>query len=148
MTAAIFAILVFLTAMSGALFQPGAWYASLQKPSWTPPNWAFPVVWTILYIFIAIAGYQVWTKVGWSTAMAFWAVQLVLNGVWSYFFFGIQRMDLALIDVGLLWVAILGFIVFAWPVSTLASLLFVPYLLWVSLATVLNLTVLRLNVPT
>lgn len=145
MTAAIFALLVLLTAMSGALFKPGPWYQTLQKPNWTPPNWAFPVVWTILYVMIAYAGYEIWTKAGWSTAMSLWAVQLVLNGAWSFFFFGLKRMDLALVDVGLLWLSIAGFIVVAWPISTVASLLFVPYLAWVSTAALLNFTVMRLN---
>ena len=145
MAAATIVFLVFLAAMSGALFKPGAWYETLRKPSWTPPNWAFPTVWTILYIMIAYAGWDVWTKAGWSLAMAFWIAQLILNGCWSWFFFGLKRMDLALVDVGLLWLAIAGFIMTAWPISALASLFFVPYLLWVSAAGLLNLSVLRLN---
>jgi len=145
MTVAVIVLLVFLTAASGAFFKPGPWYETLNKPWWTPPGWAFPTVWTVLYIMIAYAGWVVWTKAGLSLPMVLWGVQLVLNGAWSYFFFGRQRMDLALVDVGLLWLAIAGFIVAAWPVSQLAALLFVPYLAWVSTAALLNYSVLRLN---
>ncbi|MBN9672861.1 TspO/MBR family protein [Roseibium aggregatum] len=145
MAIAVFVVLVLVTAMSGAVFKPGTWYEALKKPAWTPPNWAFPVVWTLLYIMILFAGWAVWTKAGWSLALAIWAAQLVLNGAWSWLFFGLRRMDLALVDVGLLWLAIAGFILAAWPLSTLSSLLFVPYLMWVSTAFLLNLSVLRLN---
>ncbi|WP_127596848.1 TspO/MBR family protein [Nitratireductor alexandrii] len=145
MAAAIFIVLVILTAASGAVFKPGSWYETLRKPSWTPPNWAFPTVWTILYIMIAYAGWSVWAAAGWSLPLLFWAAQLVLNGMWSWLFFGLRRMGLALGDVALLWLAIAGFIVTAWPVSQLAALLFAPYLVWVTIAGLLNFSVLRLN---
>ncbi|MEE4014851.1 TspO/MBR family protein [Roseibium sp. FZY0029] len=146
MAAAIFVGLVFVAAASGAVFKPGPWYQTLRKPSWTPPNWAFPTVWTLLYIMIAYAGWSVWTAAGWSLPLLFWSVQIVLNGMWSWLFFGLRRMDLALADISLLWFAIAAFIVSAWTVSALASLLFVPYLLWVTTAGALNFSVRRLNV--
>ncbi|MBO9423990.1 tryptophan-rich sensory protein [Labrenzia sp. R4_1] len=145
MAIAVFIGVVFLAAASGAVFKPGPWYEELQKPSWTPPNWAFPVVWTLLYIMIAYAGWSVWAKVGWSSPIVFWALQIVLNAAWSWLFFGLRRMDLALVDVGLLWLAIAGFIVTAWPVSPIAALLFVPYLAWVTTAGLLNRAVQQLN---
>lgn len=145
MAAATIVILVFLTAMSGALFKPGPWYDTLKKPSWTPPNWAFPTVWTVLYIMIAYAGWVVWSEAGWSLALGLWGVQLILNACWSWLFFGLRRMDLALVDVVLLWISIVLFIGVAWPISMLAAGLFVPYLLWVSAAGLLNLSVMRLN---
>jgi benzodiazapine receptor len=145
MAIAVFIGVVFLAAASGAVFKPGPWYEELQKPSWTPPNWAFPVVWTLLYIMIAYAGWSVWSKVGWSLPIAFWALQIVLNAAWSWLFFALRRMDLALVDVGLLWLAIAGFIVTAWPVSPIAALLFVPYLAWVTTAGLLNRAVQQLN---
>lgn len=145
MAAAIFIGLVVLAAASGAVFKPGAWYATLRKPSWTPPKWAFPAVWTVLYIMIAYAGWSIWVEAGWSPPLVFWAIQIVLNAMWSWLFFGLRRMDLALADIGCLWLAIAGFIVTAWPVSALASLLFVPYLLWVTAAGALNFSVRRLN---
>lgn len=145
MAIAVFIGVVFLAAASGAVFKPGPWYEELQKPSWTPPNWAFPVVWTLLYIMIAYAGWSVWSKVGWSLPIVFWALQIVLNAAWSWLFFGLRRMDLALVDVGLLWLAIAGFIVTAWPVSPIAALLFVPYLAWVTTAGLLNRAVQQLT---
>ena len=145
MAIAVFIGVVFLAAASGAVFKPGPWYEELRKPSWTPANWAFPVVWTLLYIMIAYAGWSVWSKVGWSLPIVFWALQIVLNAAWSWLFFGLRRMDLALVDVGLLWLAIAGFIVTAWPVSPLAALLFVPYLAWVTTAGLLNRAVQQLN---
>lgn len=145
MAAAIFIGLVVLAAASGAIFKPGPWYQELRKPSWTPPNWAFPTVWTILYMFIAYAGWSVWEAAGWSLPLMFWGVQLVLNAMWSWLFFGMKRMDLALGDIGLLWLAIAGFIVTAWPVSQIAAVLFLPYLAWVTAAGLLNFSVRRLN---
>jgi tryptophan-rich sensory protein len=140
-----FVVAVVLTASTGAIFKPGAWYETLDKPSWTPPDWAFPVVWSILYLFMAAAGWLVWQSAGWSLALAFWLAQLVLNGAWSWLFFGLRRMDLALADVALLWLCIVLFILLAWPLSTTASLLFLPYLVWVTIAAALNLTVWRMN---
>lgn len=140
-----FMVLCVATASTGAVFQPGAWYEALAKPAWTPPNWAFPVVWTALYIMIALAGWLVWRETGLSAAIVFWGLQLVLNGAWSWLFFGRRRMDLAMIDVSLLWASIAIFILLAWPVSIWAGLLFVPYLVWVSIAAMLNLTVWRMN---
>lgn len=142
---AIILVMVVLMATTGAVFKPGEWYETLQKPSWTPPNWAFPVVWSVLYLMIAAAGWLVWETAGWTLAMAFWCAQLALNGAWSWLFFGRRRMDLAFVDVVLLWLAIAGFVLLAWPISTLASLLFLPYLVWVTVAATLNLTVWRMN---
>jgi len=142
---AVFIVAVIMVAMTGAIFKPGPWYETLEKPSWTPPDWAFPVVWSILYLFIAIAGWLVWQTSGWPLALALWILQLLLNGAWSWLFFGLKRMDLAFVDVSLLWLCIAGFIVIAWPISTTAALLFLPYLVWVSIAAALNLTVWRMN---
>ena len=145
MAAVVFIVIVFAAASSGAIFKPGEWYERLDKPSWTPPKWAFPVVWTILYLFIGYAGWLVWTTAGWSLPMAIWTLQIIVNALWSYFFFGMRRMDLALVDVAVLWLSVAIFILAAWPVAPLASLLFVPYLVWVSAAAALNYSVRRLN---
>ncbi|NBN63100.1 TspO/MBR family protein [Pannonibacter tanglangensis] len=145
MAAAIFACLVLFAAASGAVFKPGTWYASLRKPGWTPPDWAFPVVWSVLYVLIGYAGWRLWTGTGWSLALFFWGLQLAANALWSWLFFGLRRMDLALADLVLLWLAIVGFIVTALPLDPVAALLFLPYLLWVSVAGLLNVSVLRLN---
>ena len=141
----VFVALVFLAACSGALFPPGAWYEKMRKPSWTPPNWVFPAVWTPLYVMIATAGWLVWREAGLSAVIAAWVLQLVANGAWSWLFFGMRRMELALVDLAVMWLAIAAFIVLAWPISNIAALLFVPYLIWVTIAGLLNYSVLRLN---
>lgn len=145
MAAIIFIAIVVVAASSGAIFKPGAWYDGLKKPGWTPPKWAFPVVWTLLYAGIAYAGWVVWVTAGWSLPLLFWGVQIVFNTLWSWVFFGLRRMNLALIDLSLLWLSIVGFIVTAWSVSMVAALVFVPYLAWVTTAGFLNYSVLRLN---
>lgn len=138
-------LLVVLTASSGAFFKPGTWYELLDKPGWTPPNLAFPIVWTSLYVLMVIAGWLVWREAEWSLAMALWLLQLAANALWSALFFGLHRMGLALVDVVALWVLVAAFIVVAWPISAWAAVLFVPYLAWLSLAMALNASILRRN---
>lgn len=140
-----FAAIVFAMATTGALFRPGAWYQALAKPSWTPPSWLFGPVWMILYIMIAIAGWRVWLVGGMSAAIVVWGINIIANGLWSYLMFGINRIDLAFYDIVVLWLTIVGFIVLAWPLDRTAALLFVPYLIWVSYASALNLTIWRIN---
>lgn len=140
-----FLLLVIAAGSSGTIFKPDRWYEDLRKPGWTPPNWAFPVVWTILYLLIAAAGWLVWKAGGWSLAIAFWGAQWLFNSAWSWLFFGRRRMDWALADISLLWLATAGFMVAAWPLSPAASLMFLPYLIWVTTAALLNRAVWRLN---
>lgn len=142
---AVFVLLVVVTASSGVFFQPGEWYQSLRKPFWTPPSWLFGPVWSLLYIMIAIAGWLVWRTDPASPAMWIWALQLVLNGLWSAIFFGQRRMDWAFIEVVFLWLSVAGFILAAYGISPTAALLFVPYLIWVTIAATLNFTVWRMN---
>jgi translocator protein len=141
----VFLLVVFVAAGSGALFSPGPWYKSLKRPSWTPPDWAFPVVWTILYVMIAIAGWLVWKAQGLGPALVVWGVNIVVNALWSYFMFGRKNIALALADVALLWLLTAAFIVIANSVDKTAGWLFVPYLVWVSIASALNFEVWRLN---
>ncbi len=140
-----FFVLVAAASLSGALFKPGEWYRKLRKPTWTPPSWAFGAVWSVLYIMIAIAGWLVWRQGQPGLAIWFWGLQLAVNAGWSGLFFGMRRMDLALYDIALLWVLVASFILSAASISLVASLLFVPYLIWVTIAGALNWTVLRLN---
>ena len=144
-SALVYALLVAVAAASGGIFKPGEWYEALEKPRWTPPNWAFPVVWTILYLMIGAAGWIAWRLTGFGLLTVLWLAQLVFNAAWSYLFFGIRRMGWALIDAGAMWLSIAAFIVLAWPVSPVASLLFVPYLAWVTIAFALNKRVRDLN---
>lgn len=142
---ALFAVLVVVASQFGTTFQPGAWYQGLAKPSFTPPNAVFPVAWTILYVMIALAGYFAWKTEGFGAALGVWVAQLFLNAAWSYLMFGRHEIGLALVDLGLLWFSIAAFIALTWNSSRLAALLFVPYLLWVSFAALLNFEVWRLN---
>ena len=143
-----FVLLVAVVALSGVYFQPGEWYAALAKPAWTPPNWLFPVAWTLLYLSIAISGWLVWRMVAVRpTALAFslYGLQLVLNAAWSWLFFGLHRMDLAFMNIVALWVAILATIIAFCQIRPAAGLLLIPYLLWVGFAAALNLAIWRLN---
>ncbi|CAN7591599.1 tryptophan-rich sensory protein [Phyllobacterium sp. LjRoot231] len=144
------ALLLFLVLVIGGglaigyITLPGEWYAGLVKPSFNPPNWIFAPVWTVLYILIAIAGWRVWDR-GFTVPQEFWWVQLVLNFLWSPAFFGFQQMGLALVVILLLLVTIVGFIRVTWNSELISALLFVPYLLWVAFAALLNASLWRLN---
>ena len=136
----------FATASSGAFFKPGAWYQALAKPGWTPPNWAFPVVWTTLFCLIAVSGWRVWqAQGGWSQALTVYAVHLGLNASWSAIFFGLRRIGLALVELVVFWSSILTMMVMFYPIDPLATWLLAPYLLWVTIAGFLNYSIWRLN---
>jgi len=127
---------------------PGGWYCQIAKPSWTPPSWLFGPVWTALYLAMAVAGWLVWRRGGWAAhrgALVLFLVQLTLNAIWSGLFFGLHSPGLAMIEILLLWTAILLTALAFFRVSRLAGWLLVPYLLWVSFASVLNFAVWRLN---
>jgi tryptophan-rich sensory protein len=144
---AVFVGLNLATASSGSVFKPGAWYAGLSKPSWTSPNLAFPIVWGLLFALNAAAGWLVWEAVGTSSPLAFglYVGSLILNAGWSWQFFGRRRMDLALVNVGLLWLSLAAIIAVFWGLRPFAALLLVPYLTWVTIAAALNLRMLQLN---
>lgn len=132
-------------AATGALFSPGEWYEGLDKPGWTPPNWAFPIAWTIMYVCMALAAMRVAPLAGSAMAMGFWAIQVTLNALWSPVFFGLKRMRAALVVVSLMWVAVAATLFSFFRLDTVAGLLFLPYLTWVTIAAALNLSVLRRN---
>jgi tryptophan-rich sensory protein len=150
---ALFVLLVicFVAAgVGGAVTTPKipGWYATLVKPSWNPPNWIFGPVWSALYLSMAVAAWLVWRQGGLAGAtmpLALFAVQLVLNVLWSCLFFGIQNPGLAFMEVLVLWAAIAATMVAFSFRSTVAGLLFVPYLAWVSFASMLNFVIWRLN---
>lgn len=118
------------------------WYQTLDKPSFSPPNWVFGSVWTILYILMGISLYLVWTKR--KIPSVFW-IQLILNAIWSIIFFGLKNPTLALVDIIALWIAIVLTIKAFSKINKLAGNLLYPYLAWVSFATVLNLAIVFLN---
>jgi tryptophan-rich sensory protein len=127
----------------------GTWYADLTKPSFNPPDWAFGVVWPILYIMMGVAAFLIWNMGIISrrikVALGLFVFQLILNGLWTPIFFGLHMMGLALAEIILLWVAILFTIIAFWRISKAASYLMIPYILWVSFAIVLNASLLHLN---
>ncbi len=121
------------------------WYAGLVKPAWTPPGWIFGPVWSFLYLSMAVAAWLVWRRGNALVPLTLFAIQLAFNAAWSWLFFGLHSPCAALIDVVLLWVAISATLLVFWFRSTIAGLLFVPYLAWVSFAAVLNFAIWRLN---
>lgn len=134
-------LLVAAVAVFGSQFTPGDWYAGLEKPAWNPPSWVFGPVWTLLYIMIAVAAWRVWAKAGWRrapAALGIFLLQLALNGAWSWLFFGLHEITLALVDIIALWLAIVATILLFRRHDTLATWLLVPYLAWVSFATCLT----------
>jgi len=132
----------------GSRFQAGAWYDQLTRPALTPPSWVFGVVWSVLYGLMAIAAWLVWKRRGFAGApwaLGAFLVQLALNAAWSWLFFGIHRIGLALLEILLLWAAIAITAILFWRHRGLAAALLLPYLLWVSFATCLNFEIWRLN---
>ena len=125
------------------------WYPTLVKPSFNPPSWVFGPVWTVLYLMMGIAAFLVWQK-GWEsgavkTALALFAIQLILNGLWSVLFFGLRSPGLAFAEILLLWSSIGGTIVLFWRVAPIAGMLLLPYEAWVTFALVLNGAIWILN---
>lgn len=143
---AVFIVLVVGVGVAiGILSAPGDWYAGLEKPAFNPPSWIFAPVWTLLYIMIGVAGWRIWRIAPRSAAMKFWIAQMVLNWLWSPVFFGAHRPWMGLFVIVALLCAIAAFIVQARKRDMIASLLFVPYALWVAFATLLNLSLAVLN---
>jgi benzodiazapine receptor len=132
----------------GGFFLPGEWYASLRKPAWNPPNWIFGPVWTVLYASMGITGWLVWKRggiAGQRIALSLFLLQLLLNALWSPLFFGLRNPALAFLDIVLLWLAVLVTVVAFWKAHWLSGALLVPYLAWVTFASVLNFAIWRLN---
>lgn len=124
------------------------WYATLNKPSFSPPNWVFAPVWTTLYILMGISLYLVLSAKGKGEsqkAIQIFGIQLTLNFLWSIIFFGWHSPLLALVDIVALWIAIVLTIKSFYKINKLAGNLLTPYLLWVSFATILNLMIVLLN---
>lgn len=126
----------------------GEWYAGLVKPSFNPPSWVFAPVWTFLYLLMGIAAWLVWKESGWSgaaAALSLFFIQLLLNLAWSALFFALRSPGWALIEIIVLWAAIVTTAGLFLRHSTTAAVLMLPYLLWVTFAAVLNAALVRLN---
>lgn len=124
------------------------WYAQLNHPSFSPPNWLFGPVWTTLYILIATS---IW-KLLYSDphrytnlAVSLWSLQMVLNTIWTPVFSGAQNLEAAFYYILALWISIVGYILISWKVSRWASMMFIPYFAWVSFAALLNFMYWQLN---
>ena len=127
---------------------PG-WYQTINKPTWNPPSWLFGPVWTTLYVMMGIALFLVWksdaSQSVKKTAIILFAAQLVLNFFWSFIFFNQHQIGWAVVEIITMWVFILLTIFAFAPISKIAAWLLVPYISWVSFATILNYTIWKLN---
>ena len=145
----VFIAITFVAAGVGTLATTpniATWYATLAKPTWTPPNWLFGPVWTLLYISMAVAAWLVWRRGGlWQWPLALFAVQLALNAAWSWLFFGFHLPGIAFAEIVALLAAIVVTTIGFWSRSMPAGILMLPYLGWVAFASVLNFTIWRLN---
>jgi benzodiazapine receptor len=139
------AVVVGVGVLIGFANLPGDWYRALAKPPFNPPNWLFGPVWTILYVLIAIAGWRTFLRDRSGMAMWIWVGQQALNWSWSPVFFTLHALWPAFGIILLLWLAIAAFVVASWKADRIAAWLFLPYLLWVSFAGLLNLSIAILN---
>lgn len=146
------ATLALITAMvGGTITVIDSWYYSLQQPGWAPPDYMFGIIWTSIFALIALAGFLGWQKAPTRRTaeimLGLFALNGFLNLSWSFLFFRMERPDLAFYELIALWLSILALIVFCGRFSKSASLLLVPYLVWVSIAGTLNYQIVQLNGP-
>ncbi len=142
-----FLLAVLAAAATGSLFRPGDWYRGLDRPAWTPPDWLFPVAWTVLYIAMAVAAGRV---AGHGSplvpaALAFWSCQIALNVLWSPVVFGLRRLGAGAVVMAALLVAVLATLALFAQVDAVAGWLIVPYAVWISYAAALNVALWRRN---
>lgn len=135
--------------VTGAIYRPGAWYDSLKKPGWTPPNWLFPVAWSTLYVLMSlsaarIAGMTAENELA-SLALGLWALQIAVNTLWTPIFFGLRRLGGGMVVLCVLWLTVTATCVAFWQIDWVSGLMFSPYVLWVTVAGALNFSVWRLN---
>jgi translocator protein len=145
------AIGLIVAALGGVLTEIGPWYKGLKSPSWKPPDWAFGPIWTVIIVMAVIAGIFAWreaaTALDQRWLLASFGINCVLNIAWSGLFFKLKRPDWALIETVFLWASIVFMIAVSYTLSKTASLLLLPYLIWVSIASVLNWKLVKMNGP-
>ena len=141
-------LLCFSASATAVFVSIDGWYAALRKPAWNPPSWVFGPVWFSLYTMMAVAAWLVWREGGWKSRrgpLTFFIVQWALNLIWTPLFFGLHRPGAALVEIVLLWMAIVATLFSFYKVKPSAGLLLIPYFLWVSFAAFLNFTIWNLN---
>lgn len=145
MTFLIFLIACGAAASTGVIFKLGSWYEGLNKPGFTPPNWAFPVAWTIIYLLLAWAGYRLSLIPGSQTVLALWAAQIALNTLWTPVFFGAHQVLAAMVILLVLWLVVAVMVFMALRLDVITGLILFPYLAWLCVAAALNFSILRNN---
>ena len=129
----------------------GPWYQGLRQPPWKPPDWAFGVIWTSVFALIVASGVMAWrrcqTRITRVWLLALWGLNSILHMLWSLLFFTLKRPDWSMLEIPFLWISIAAIMVFSWRLSRIASLLLVPYIVWVTIAALLNLANVQLNGP-
>ncbi len=145
------AIGILVAGLGGLLTEVGPWYKALKAPKWKPPDWAFGPMWIVIITMAVISGVLSWRQAPDASTknwlMISFGVNCTLNIAWSWFFFKLKRPDWALIETCFLWLSIIGMMAVTYPISTTAALLLLPYLIWVSIASVLNLVTVKMNGP-
>jgi tryptophan-rich sensory protein len=141
----IFLIACGAAASTGVIFKPGQWYEGLNKPGFTPPNWAFPVAWTIIYLLLAWTGYRLSLIPGSQTVLALWAAQIALNTLWTPVFFGAHQVAAAMVILLVLWLVVAVMVFMALRLDLITGLILFPYLAWLCVAAALNFSILRNN---
>ena len=145
MTFFIFLLACAAAASTGFFFKPGPWYESLSKPSFTPPGWAFPLAWTIIYLLLAWAGYRLSLIPGSQLVLALWAAQIALNTLWTPVFFGAHHIVASMLIIVVLWLVVAAMVVMALRLDLITGLILFPYLAWLCVASALNFSILRDN---
>ena len=144
-------VVVFVLGIGAAMTPVGAWYRNLRKPAWNPPNWVFGPAWTVILSLAACSGVLAWVNSSDTGThlriVVLFGVNMILHMLWSPLFFKLRRPDWALIEVVFLWLSIVALMIGLAPLSSLASSLLMPYLLWVTFAAILNLFIVRMNFP-
>jgi len=141
-------IFPFLASAIGGFFTTNSvstWYVTLIKPPFNPPSWVFGPVWGILYLLMGISLYLVWIKKFDKKAFTFFGIQLFLNALWSILFFGLKNPLFSFIEIIILWIAILMTIIYFYRINKNSAYLLIPYILWVTFASVLNFSIFILN---
>ncbi|MBK6760473.1 MAG: tryptophan-rich sensory protein [Ignavibacteria bacterium] len=143
-------LLVFAAAAAGGLASAsaGSFFMELDRPLWAPPAWLFGPAWTVLYLLMGVASWLVWRRGGFSDArlaLTLYGVQLILNGLWTWLFFVMRSGSLAFVEIIVLWILILATIIAFWRKNKLASLMLVPYLIWVAYASALTFSLWQRN---